>query len=225
MIFLNQALAILHKDLLSEWRTKERFSPMVFFVLLVLLVFNFSFELGGAAIDEIGPGVLWSSFVFASLLSLHRSFAAEYESGCIDGLLAAPGERSGLYLGKMLGNLVFLLVVELMSLPFFALFFNLTPGLFLIPLLVVFALGAASLAGVGTLFAALSCNMRLRELLLPLLLIPMVLPALIACIEATRLVLQQRPFLALVPHLQILVVYVVVFVTLSLILFEFILEE
>ncbi len=225
MIFLNQALAILHKDLLAEWRTKERLSPMAFFVLLVLLVFNFSFELGGAAMHEIGPGVLWSSFVFASLLGLHRTFAEEYESGCIDGLMAAPGERSGLYLGKMLGNLVFLLVVELLTLPVFALFFNLTPGLFLTPLLVVFALGAASLAGVGTLFAALSCNMRLRELLLPLLLIPMVLPALISCIEATRLVLQRRPFLDLVPHLQILVVYVVVFVTLSLILFEFIIEE
>ena len=225
MIFLNQALAILHKDLLAEWRTKERLSPMAFFVLLVLLVFNFSFELGGAAMHEIGPGVLWSSFVFASLLGLHRTFGEEYESGCIDGLMAAPGERSGLYLGKMLGNLVFLLVVELLTLPVFALFFNLTPGLFLTPLLVVFALGAASLAGVGTLFAALSCNMRLRELLLPLLLIPMVLPALISCIEATRLVLQRRPFLDLVPHLQILVVYVVVFVTLSLILFEFIIEE
>ena len=225
MIFLNQALAILHKDLLAEWRTKERLSPMAFFVLLVLLVFNFSFELGGAAMHEIGPGVLWSSFVFASLLGLHRTFAEEYDSGCIDGLMAAPGERSGLYLGKMLGNLVFLLVVELLTLPVFALFFNLTPGLFLTPLLVVFALGAASLAGVGTLFAALSCNMRLRELLLPLLLIPMVLPALISCIEATRLVLQRRPFLELVPHLQILVVYVVVFVTLSLILFEFIIEE
>ena len=225
MIFLNQALAILHKDLLAEWRTKERLSPMAFFVLLVLLVFNFSFELGGAAMHEIGPGVLWSSFVFASLLGLHRTFAEEYESGCIDGLMAAPGERSGLYLGKMLGNLVFLLVVELLTLPVFALFFNLTPGLFLTPLLVVFALGAASLAGLGTLFAALSCNMRLRELLLPLLLIPMVLPALISCIEATRLVLQRRPFLDLVPHLQILVVYVVVFVTLSLILFEFIIEE
>ena len=225
MIFLNQALAVLYKDLLSEWRTKERLSPMAFFVLLVLLVFNFSFELGGAAIHQIGPGVLWSSFVFASLLGLHRTFAEEYESGCIDGLLAAPGERSGLYLGKMLGNLVFLLVVELLSLPFFALFFNLAPGLFLAPLLLVFALGAASLAGVGTLFAALSCNMRLRELLLPLLLLPMVLPALIACIEATRLVLQQRAFLTLVPYLQILVVYTIVFVTLSLILFEYVLEE
>ena len=225
MIFFNQVLAILYKDLLSEWRTKERLSPMAFFVLLVLLVFNFSFELGGGAIHEIGPGVLWSSFVFASILGLHRTFADEYESGCLDGLMAAPGERSALYLGKMLGNLIFLLAVELISLPFFALFFNLTPGLFLIPLVGVFALGSASLAGVGTLFAAMSCNMRLRELLLPMLLVPMVIPALIACIEATRLVLLQDSFLALVPQFQILVVYVIVFVTLSLILFEFILEE
>jgi len=225
MSLLGQTWAILHKDLLSEWRTKERLSPMAFFVLLVLLVFNFSFELGGAAIHEIGPGVLWSSFVFASLLGFHRTFADEYENGCLDGLLAAPGERSGLYLGKMLGNLVFLLAVELISLPFFGLFFNLTPGLYLAPLMLVFFLGSASLAGVGTLFAAISCNMRLRELLLPLLLVPMVLPALIACIDATQLVLQRRPPVDLVPQMEILVVYVIVFVTLSIVLFEFILEE
>ena len=116
-------MAILHKDLTAEWRTKERLSPMGFFSLLVLLVFNFSFELGGAALHEIGPGVLWSAFVFACLLGLNRSFADERENHSLDALLMAPGDRGAIYLGKMIANLVFLLAVELICLPFFALFF------------------------------------------------------------------------------------------------------
>ena len=225
MSFTSRTLAILKKDLMAEWRTKERLSPMVFFVLLTLLVFNFSFELGRAALHEIGPGVLWSAFVFASLLGLNRSFVDESENNCLDGLLLAPGDRGTIYVGKMLGNLLFLLVVELISLPFFTLFFNLSPGPFLLPLLAVFLLGSASLAAVGTLFAAMSANMRLRELLLPLLLLPMIMPALISCVEATALVLQESSFARLVPHLQILTVYVVVFTTLSLLLFEHVIEE
>jgi heme exporter protein B len=225
MSFFGRALAILRKDLQAEWRTKERLSPMVFFVLLVLLVFNFSFELGGAALREIGPGVLWSSYVFASLLGLGRSFADERENDALDALLLAPGDRGAVYLGKMLGNLVFLLAIELLSLPFFTLFFNLSPGFFLLPLLGVFLLGSACLASVGTLFAAMSNNMRLRELLLPLLLLPMILPALISCIEATALILANDRFEKLLPHLQMLGVYAAVFTVLSLMLFEYAIEE
>ena len=225
MSFFGRALAILRKDLQAEWRTKERLSPMIFFVLLVLLVFNFSFELGGAALGEIGPGVLWSSYVFASLLGLGRSFADERENDALDALLMAPGDRGAIYLGKMLGNMIFLLAVELLSLPFFALFFNLSPGLFLLPLLVVFLLGSACLASVGTLFAAMSNNMRLREMLLPLLLLPMILPALISCVEATEQVLAHSRLEKLYPHLQMLGVYAAVFTVLSLMLFEYAIEE
>lgn len=225
MIFLRRTLIILRKDLRAEWRSKERLSPMVFFVLLTLLVFNFSFQLGGAALYEIGPGVLWSAFTFASLLGLNRSFVDERENGCLDALLLAPGGRGALYLGKMLANLVFLLAVELLGLPFFALFFNLSPGLFLVPLLGIFVLGAAALAAVGTLFAAISSQLRLRELLLPLLLLPMAMPALIACVQSTGVVLQGDASGRVVPYLQILCVYVVVFTTLSLLLFEHVIEE
>ena len=225
MNFFGRALAILRKDLQAEWRTKERLSPMVFFALLVLLVFNFSFELGGAALREIGPGVLWSSYVFASLLGLGRSFADERENDALDALLLAPGDRGAVYLGKMIGNLVFLLAIELLSLPFFTLFFNLSPGFFLLPLLAIFILGSACLAAVGTLFAAMSNNMRLRELLLPLLLLPMILPALISCVAATKLVLADGDFDKLLPHLQMLGVYATVFTVLSLMLFEYAIEE
>ena len=225
MKFFGRAVAILRKDLQTEWRTKERLSPMVFFSLLVLLVFNFSFELGGAALREIGPGVLWSSYVFASLLGLGRSFADERENDALDALLLAPGDRGAIYLGKMIGNLVFLLAIELLSLPFFTLFFNLSPGLFLIPLVAVFILGSACLASVGTLFAAMSNNMRLRELLLPLLLLPMILPALISCVAATKVVLANGPIDKILPHLQMLGVYALVFTVLSLMLFEHAIEE
>ena len=225
MSFIRRVLVILQKDLRAEWRTKERLSPMVFFVLLTLLVFNFSFELGRAALHEIGPGVLWSAFVFAGLLGLNRSFVDERENGCLDGLLLAPGDRSAIYVGKMLGNLIFLLAVELISLPFFTLFFNLSPGAFLLPLSGTFLLGSACLASTGTLFAAISSNMRLRELLLPLLLLPMVMPALIACVEVTALILKGEPFEKLYPYLQILAVFALVFTTLSLLLFEHVIEE
>ena len=115
MTFARQALVILRKDMLTEWRTKERLGTLVFFVLLVLLVFNFSFELGGYALHEIGPGVLWSSYVFASLLGLNRTFAGERENGCLDALLLALADRSSLFVAKMLGNLLFLLIVQLLS--------------------------------------------------------------------------------------------------------------
>ena len=125
----------------------------------------------------------------------------------------------------MLGNLVFLLAVELLSLPFFALFFNLSLGFFLLPLLAVFVLGSACMAAAGTLFAALSNNMRLRELMMPLLLLPMILPALISCVEATGLVLANDCCEKILPHLQMLGVYAVVFTVLSLMLFEYAIEE
>ena len=225
MNFTNQILGILWKDLLTEWRTKERLCPMVFFLFLTLLVFSFSFKSDGTPVEEIGPGVLWSSFVFAGLLGLIHTFAAEREDSCIDALLLSPGDYGAIYMGKMLGNLLFLLIVELLSLPIFALLFNLRVGLYLIPLLGVLFLGAASLASVGTLFAAMAENMRLREQLLPLLLLPIALPALISCVRATGLIFENSPPQEYLPYLQILGVYVVVFSVLSLILFEYILEE
>ena len=235
--FLGQTLTILRKDLSVEWRTKERLTPMVLFVLLVLLVFNFSFEgLGGAALSETGPGVLWSAFVFAGLLSLHRTFASERHNDTLDALLLAPVSRSVLYLAKMLGNLVFLVVLELLSLPLFGLFFNLSPAWPLLGLPLVLVLGAACLASVGTLFAAMSIHSRLREQFLPLLVLPMMVPALISCIGATAEVFEQCQRLAfgevgeilsdrMLVHLRMLAIYAVVFNTLALMLFEYVVEE
>ena len=224
---------LLRKDLLAEWRSKERLSPMVFFVLLVLLVYNFAFELGGAALWEIGPGVLWSSFVFASLFGLQRTFAAESTNDCLDALLVAPIDRGSLYLAKMVGNVLFLLGVQLLTLPLFGLFFNLNPGLYLLPLFIVFFLGAASVASVGTLFSAMTGHSRLREFLLPLLVLPVLIPALISCVAATSVVLAGGipgrsavlwpPDLTI--HVGMLALFAMVFTTLAWMLFDFVIEE
>ena len=225
--------ALLHKDLVAEWRSKERLSPMVFFVLLVLLVYNFGFELGGAALWEIGAGVLWSSFVFASLFGLQRTFSAETTNDCLNALLVAPIPKASLYLAKMVGNLFFLLLVETITLPIFGLFFNLTPGWYLLSLPVVFLLGSVCLASVGTLFAAMAGHSRLREFFLPLLVLPLLLPALISCVGATALILEGavpgRSGLwwpeQLTTYVTMLSVYGLVFTTLSLMLFDFVIEE
>ena len=231
--FVGHTGALLRKDLVVEWRSKERLSPMVFFVLLVLLVYNFGFELGGAALWEIGAGVLWSSFVFASLFGLQRTFSAETANDCLDALLVAPIPRASLYLAKMVGNLVFLLLVETITLPLFGLFFNLTPGWYLLSLPVVFLLGSACVSSVGTLFAAMAGHSRLREFFLPLLVLPVLIPALISCVEATALILEGaapgRSGLwwpeEMTVHIAMLGVYCLVFTTLSLMLFDFVIEE
>ena len=225
MNLIRQSLAILGKDLLVEWQTKERLSTMTFFVLLTLLVFHFSFDLGAYEVHQIGPGVLWSSFIFSSLFGLQRAFADEREDGGLDALLLAPISRSAIYLGKASANLVFMLVIELISLPLFALFFNLSVQGQLGALLGVFVLGSAGIAAVGTLFAAMCSNLRLRELLLPLLLVPLIMPALIASVKATALILTPNPAESLLPYLRLLAVYTIVFVALALLLFEFVAEE
>ena len=233
MSFAGDAVAILQKDLQIEWRRKERLTPMILFVLLVFLIFNFSFDIGGARLHEIGPGVLWSAFVFASLLGLNRTFTLERHNGTMDALRLAPMSGSGFYVGKVAGNFLFLVAVEAVGLPIFALFFNLGAGLYLLPLALVLLLGSLCLAAVGTLFAAISDQSRLRELMLPLLVLPVVVPALISCVGATDVVLTQSGMgmtafvwgQQLWRHLQMLVVYAIVFTTISLMLFDYVIEE
>ena len=229
---VRQVGTVLWKDTTLEWRTKARLVPTAFFVLLMLLVFNFSFELGGAALTEIGPGVLWGSYVFASLFGLNQTYASERESHCLDALLLSANSPSAVYLAKMLGNVLFLLLVEIISLPVFALFFNLPLSPPLLLLFPVLLLGSAGLAAVGTLFAAMAQHTRLREFILPMLILPVIVPLVISCVEATTAVLEQVR-LGLQSdlrsqwwrHLQVLTVYTLVFSTLSTMLFDYVVEE
>ena len=225
MIFLRRVLVICLKDLRTEWRTKQRIITMAFFSFLMLLVFNFSLEIGGAGVHEIGAGVLWATLLFANLLGINRIFDEEKENRAIDALLIIPGSRSVVYFGKLVAHFVSLFVVCLFVLPFFCVFFSISFGLFLLPLFGVLALGSLCFTCVGTLFAVVSYNLRMRELLLPVLLVPMLLPALISSVEATKHVFSNSYNDVFWTHIEMLVIFATMFISVSHMLFEYIIEE
>ncbi|HEV7664586.1 MAG TPA: heme exporter protein CcmB, partial [Chloroflexota bacterium] len=181
--FLSQLRTLIWKDLLVEARGRETVLAGAIFALLVLVVFNLAFDLRVENVAAVAPGVLWVTVTFASVLSLGRAFARERDRRTLDGLLLAPIDRSALYLSKVIANVLSMLIVEVVALPAFIGLFNLVIDL---PLLVVaLLLGTVGLAGVGTLFAALTAHTRAREVLLPLLLFPVQVPVILATVKST----------------------------------------
>lgn len=214
---------IVRKDLLSEGRRKDLLATMLVFSLLVVLIFNFALELHVRYRHEAAAGVLWVTFAFAGTLGLSRSMSAEVDRDQLDGLLLAPVDRSAIYVAKAFGNLLFMLLVEAIVLPIFAVLYNVdlaSPALW--GLLVV---GSAGYAAVGTLLAAMAARARTRDVLLPVLLFPLVLPLLVAAVRATALVLAADAVTSAWPALQVMVVYDVVFVAVGLLAFEFVIAE
>src|SRR6266566_829970 len=171
-IFLLHVIAILWKDIRYELRSKQTWLGMGMFALLVLVIFNFTFDLRVDNVSAVAPGVLWIAFIFASLLGLGRTLAAEREQSSMDRLLLCPVDRKAIYLAKLLGNLLFIGVVELVALPVFAALFNVP--LFAGSLLPIVLLGTLGIASVGTLFSAIASATQARELLLPLLIFPLI---------------------------------------------------
>ena len=214
---------ILWKDLKIELRTKEMFSASFVFSLLVLIIFNFTLDLSSDEALKLGAGFLWIAFAFGGILSLNRSFALEREEGSAQGLLLTPASGPSLYLGKLIANVLFMLTTEIIILPLFAIFFNvdITPRLGL--LLVVIVLGTIGFSSVGTLFAAIAVHTRMREVLLPILLLPITAPILIGAVEATAYTLGADIDVSF--WFNLLVVYDIVFVTVCLLTFEYVLQE
>ena len=196
---------------------------MLVFALLVILVFNFALELDVAARQTATSGVLWVTFAFAGTLGLNRSMAVERDRGCLDGLLLAPVDRSALYFGKALGNLAFMLIIEAIVLPIYSILYNvnlLHPGLIGIVLL-----GSIGYAAVGTLLASMAVQARTRDVLLPILLFPVVLPVLVSAVKATNAVLLGLEAAEVWPWLNLLIAYDVIFTAAAFMLFEFVVEE
>jgi heme exporter protein B len=193
MRFLRQSLAIAAKDLRSELRSKEALNASLALALLILLLFSFAFDPTAETTREISGGLLWLVFAFAGTLILNRSFARELPNDCLDALVASPVPASALFLGKALANLVLLLAVELVSLPVFGVFYNVRWLPHLVPLLGVLVLATWGLAVIGTMFSALTVNLRLRELMLPVLVYPMIIPALMAAMQLTTVLLAGEP--------------------------------
>jgi len=221
--YLDKVGAIVWKDVVAELRTKEIFTSMLVFALLVVVIFNFAFELRQVDMSLMGPGILWVAFTFAGVLGLNRSFVLEKDRGSLEGLMLAPVDRSAIYLGKLLGNLLFMLVMEAFALPLFAVLNNqplLLPGL--VPIIFLGTLGFVT---VGTLFAAMSVNTRTREVMLPILLFPMMVPVVIAAVKATGVVLAGDPLSAAGDWLSLLVAFDVIFLVVCWLVFEYVVEE
>jgi len=221
MTFLAQVLAILWKDIRCELRSKQTWMGMGLFALLVLVIFNFAFDLRVDNKAAIAPGVLWVAFVFASLLGLGRTIAAEREKGSLDRLLLCPVDRKAIYLAKLLGNLLFIGVVEIVALPVFAALFDVP--LFAATLLPIVLLGTLGIATVGTLFSAMAAATRARELLLPVLVFPLIVPVVISAVRATGSLMV--PALNEPPWIGLMAAFDIIFLSISMLTFEFVIEE
>jgi heme exporter protein B len=221
---LRTAGVVLWKDLKIELRTKDAVGAALVFSLLVLVIFNFALDVNTPEMRRLGAGFFWVAFAFAGTLALNRSFALEKESGAGRGLALAPVDPAGVYLGKFLANALFLVATQAAVLPLFVVFFDVSVA----PerawaLAASFVLGAVGFAATGTLFSAIAVSTRMRELLLPLLFLPSCVPALIAAVETTSFALGTTESASF--WFTLLVVYDVVFVTASLLVFEYVLEE
>jgi heme exporter protein B len=223
--FLAQLRALVWKEALVEARGRETVLAGVVFALLVLVIFNFAFDLRVENVAAVAPGVLWVTVTFAGVLSLGRSFARERDRRTLDGLLLAPIDRSALYVAKVVANFTSMLIVELVAVLAFIGLFNVSVDL---PMLVLgLLLGTLGLAGVGTLFAAIAAHTRAREVLLPLLLFPIQVPVILATVKTTGAAVHvpgtQPPEVG--QWLGLLVAFDALFLSLSVLLFEFVIEE
>ncbi len=221
---LTQALSVARKDLAVELRTKESLNAAGAFAIVILLLFSFAFDPSPEMTRDIAGGLLWLVFAFAGALVFNRGFARELPNECLDALLASPLASSSLLLGKAIANLVMLLAIEVVSLLVFGLFYNVRWWLRPIELSSVFVLATWGIATVGAVFGALTVNLRLRELMLPVIVYPLMVPLLIAAIELTTSALSNQAFTAdQFVWARVLVVFDIVFTALALALAETIL--
>ncbi len=216
--------AVLWKDLVCEWRSRDRIVAMGVFALLVVVIFHFALPSGtGSQIADNAPGLLWVAFVFSALLGLGRSFSQEVENDAISALALAPTERGFVFLGKALANFLLIGAVQAMTATAFALVFDLSLSEVALPLAAVTALGTLGIASVGTLIAAMAVRTRYGEVLMPILLLPTLVPILVGAVEGTQGVLSDGALpLAAV---QLLVVVDVTYLIVSFLGFEYVLDE
>ncbi|MBW2244841.1 MAG: heme exporter protein CcmB [Deltaproteobacteria bacterium] len=215
---------LLWKDLLTEWRSRDRLVAMLVFALLVVVVLYFAAPPGqaGTAREHV-PGLLWVAYIFAIVLGLSRSFGMELENEALSGLALAPVDRGLIFLGKAGANLVLVLIMQAVAAVAFALAFDVNLGPVALPLAGVAFLGAVGLCSLGTLFSAMAVRTTNREMILPLLMLPLMVPVLLGAVQATRGLIAEGelPFSAL----QLLLVTDGVFLIVSFLGFEYVLDE
>lgn len=223
--YLNQVAAIVWKDFVTEFKTRELFSSMFIFALLVILIFIFSIDLSIVKAQKVGPGILWVAFIFAGTIGLNRSFMLEKENDCIQGLMLTPADRTTIYFGKLISNLIFLLIMEAFILPLFMLFFNvdLLPNLG--PILLVIFLGTLGFCAIGTLLSSLSANLKTREIMLPILLYPLMVPVIIGSVRMTGQLLDGETLASMSKWIGLILCFDIIYIGVSIMTIDHILEE
>ena len=222
---IDLALAVAEKDIRVELRSRTALLTALVFASLVLVIFNFARDPTAVSAATLAPSVLWVTFALAAMVAMNRAFTLERQNGALDGLLLAPVPREALYLGKLLANLAFVGTVELVTLPLFTLFFNLSVLAILPALLGVMALATIGFVAVGTIFSAMAVRTRFAELLLPVLLLPFMVPPLIGAVQVTTRLLADRPLSEMLGWLRLLALYDIVFVTLCTLSFSAVVDE
>lgn len=221
-LFVKQVLALIRKDILQELRTRESITAMLVFAVMAIVMFNFALRLRVDSFRPLTPGVLWVTLVFAGTLGLSRSMSSEQINQCMDGLLLAPADRSVIFLGKAITNVLFTLAVSVILIPVMAILFDeslMQAGVWLVVLL-----GVIGYAGAGTLIATMAASTRAREVFLPILLFPLALPLLVAAVIATSGFLDQLPLSEFASWIGVEVAFLVIFWTAGTLLFEFLVE-
>ena len=222
--YMRRAWIVVWKDVLSERRSKESLNALLFFSILLLFVFQFALGPERARVEAALPGLLWLGFILAGLLAFGRTFLVERENDCWEGLVLSPGDKSAIYLGKLAGNVLLMAVVEAVLLVLFTVFFGLDFTGVLPALCLVLALGTLGLAAVGTLFGAITAQLRARELLFPVLLLPAVVPILLGAVSATQSVILGQPLAEAAAWLKLLAAADLVYLVVGVLTFEFVLE-
>jgi heme exporter protein B len=224
-IFLQQVLALLAKDLKTEWRTREIFTSMFVFTVLVVVVFNFAIGADTELIRQVASGVVWVALLFATVLGLQRAGQMESEEDSLQGILLALHDRSALFVAKMLAQMAYLLVVVLCTLPLCGIWFHIDFIACIGGLGIVFMLGILGLSIVGTLFAMITLHTRAREVMLPMLFLPVSVPLTIASVYATAQLIAGMTLRDIADYIVLLGVFDVVFFTLVLLIFDHIVED
>jgi heme exporter protein B len=222
---LSAAWLVARKDLAIEFRTRTAFLSSLVFAVLAICIFYFAWDESVVSPAERAPGVLWVVLAFSALLGLQRSFGLEEHNRGIDALLVSPISREAIYLGKAIGNLLFLCAIQVVAIPALALFYNLPVGRPLLTVTGIVLLAMIGIVAVGTLFSAMAVNTRLAELLLPMLSLPFFVPILMNAAQATTRVLAGRPVAEAGPLIKLLVAFDIVFVVACTLAFPFTLEE
>ncbi len=225
MSFWSGVLAIVRKDLSMELRGKEIVTTSFFFALLTLVIFNFAFDMSSLEIRKSAAGILWVALLFAGALTMNRSFLYEKENDCLSALMLAPLDRSSIYFGKLISNLALMLISEVFIIPIFIVLFNINVMQKPLYQLAALLLGTTGFITVGTIIAAMSVNLRAREMLGPLLMLPVVAPVVIAAVEASGGMIRGEPAEGWWVWLEILIAFDVIYLVVSWLVFEKIIEE